>query len=92
MVIAINALLLLEWSTTSKPNLIEWARLDFCIIGTRGVIVENCDVRLAHAQTISGRAFNPNERLQRSARCVPKHVAVLYGQLNHLVVYLPILP
>lgn len=79
-------------SNKVSANLMSLGALDFgIIIDGAVVIVENCVRRLAHAQTVAGRALTRNERFHevflasREARR-----PLLFGQLIIMVVYLPI--
>jgi len=75
-----------------SANLMSLGALDFgIIIDGAVVIVENCVRRLAHAQSIAGRALTRNERFHEvfaAAREARK--PLLFGQLIIMVVYLPI--
>ena len=75
-----------------SANLMSLGALDFGIIVDGAVvIVENCVRRLAHAQTIAGRALTRNERFSEVlAASREARRPLLYGQLIIMVVYLPI--
>ena len=94
MVIPLAMLFTFTGMVTNKvsANLMSLGALDFgIIIDGAVVIVENCVRRLAHAQTVAGRALTRNERFHevflasREARR-----PLLFGQLIIMVVYLPI--
>ena len=79
-------------SNKVSANLMSLGALDFgIIIDGAVVIVENCVRRLAHAQSLAGRALTRNERFHEvfaAAREARK--PLLFGQLIIMVVYLPI--
>ena len=94
MVIPLSMLFTFSGMVSNKvsANLMSLGALDFgIIIYGAVVIVENCVRRLAHAQTVAGRALTRTERFHevflasREARR-----PLLYGQLIIMVVYLPI--
>ncbi len=94
MVIPLSMLFTFTGMVSNKvsANLMSLGALDFgIIIDGAVVIVENCVRRLAHAQSLAGRALTRNERFHEvfaAAREARK--PLLYGQLIIMVVYLPI--
>ncbi|TAM03717.1 MAG: CusA/CzcA family heavy metal efflux RND transporter [Paraburkholderia sp.] len=94
LVIPLSMLMTFTGMVNAKvsANLMSLGALDFGIIVDGAVvIVENCVRRLAHAQTLAGRALTREERFaevfgaSREARR-----ALIFGQLIIMVVYLPI--
>ncbi|CAH1072000.1 efflux RND transporter permease subunit [Candidatus Nitrotoga sp. 1052] len=79
-------------SNKVSANLMSLGALDFgIIIDGAVVIVENCIRRLAHAQTVAGRALTPDERFHEVfAASKEARRPLLFGQLIIMVVYLPI--
>tara|TARA_R110002020_G_scaffold113794_1_gene261788 strand:- start:786 stop:3536 length:2751 start_codon:yes stop_codon:yes gene_type:complete len=94
MVIPLSMLFTFTGMVNNKvsANLMSLGALDFGIIVDGAVvIVENCVRRLAHAQTIAGRALTRNERFSEVlAASREARRPLLYGQLIIMVVYLPI--
>lgn len=75
-----------------SANLMSLGALDFgIIIDGAVVIVENCVRRLAHAQTLAGRALTHDERFHEVFTASKEaRRPLLFGQLIIMVVYLPI--
>ncbi|KAA0695264.1 CusA/CzcA family heavy metal efflux RND transporter [Halopseudomonas laoshanensis] len=94
MVIPLSMLFTFTGMVNNKvsANLMSLGALDFGIIVDGAVvIVENCVRRLAHAQTIAGRALTRNERFSEVlAASREARRPLLFGQLIIMVVYLPI--
>jgi cobalt-zinc-cadmium resistance protein CzcA len=94
MVIPLSMLFTFTGMVTNKvsANLMSLGALDFgIIIDGAVVIVENCVRRLAHAQTVAGRALTRNERFHEVfAAAREARRPLLFGQLIIMVVYLPI--
>ncbi|MEK7882639.1 efflux RND transporter permease subunit [Methyloversatilis sp. NSM2] len=75
-----------------SANLMSLGALDFGIIVDGAVvIVENCVRRLAHRQSVAGRALELRERLDEVfAAARETRRPLLFGQLIIMVVYLPL--
>ena len=75
-----------------SANLMSLGALDFGIIVDGAVvIVENCIRRLAHAQSLQGRALTREERFHEVFEAAREsRRPLLYGQFIIMVVYLPI--
>ena len=75
-----------------SANLMSLGALDFGIIVDGAVvIVENCIRRLAHAQSLHGRALTRDERFHEVFEAAREsRRPLLYGQFIIMVVYLPI--
>ncbi|GMU44958.1 MAG: hypothetical protein AMXMBFR52_22630 [Burkholderiales bacterium] len=94
LVIPLSMLFTFTGMVTNKvsANLMSLGALDFgIIIDGAVVIVENCVRRLAHAQTLAGRALTRNERFHEVfAAAKEARRPLLFGQLIIMAVYLPI--
>jgi len=94
LVIPLSMLITFSGMAASRvsANLMSLGALDFGIIVDGAVvIVENCVLRLAHAQRAHGRALTLQERLHEVfAAAREARRPLLFGQAIIMVVYLPI--
>ncbi|GAB7524811.1 efflux RND transporter permease subunit [Paraburkholderia sp. 2C] len=94
LVIPLSMLITFTGMANAKvsANLMSLGALDFGIIVDGAVvIVENCIRRLAHAQTLAGRALTRDERFAEVfAASQEARRPLIFGQLIIMVVYVPI--